>query len=106
LCVRGPNTVGRAVQTDPTLLRQKEFCQREMFSWLKNLTGFKLCATTPYNAQQGVERTLHCWELLAVADPGEGPRGPAPPLFLDQTEARRAEKIFLGDRPLPPYLGV
>ena len=30
-----------------------------------------------------------------------GPRGgaPPPPLFLVQTEARRAEKIFFGDRP-------
>ena len=27
-----------------------------------------------------------------MADPGEGPRGPRPPLFLDQTEARGAEK--------------
>ena len=32
-----------------------------------------------------------------------GPRGPAlPPLFLDQTGVRRAEKIFLGDRSPPP----
>ena len=34
-----------------------------------------------------------------------GAGGPAPPLLLDQTEARRAEKIFLGDRhpsPRPP----
>ena len=31
----------------------------------------------------------------AVADLGEWPGGPTPPpLFLDQTEARRAEKIF------------
>ena len=30
-----------------------------------------------------------------MADPGEGPGGPwLPPLFLDQTEARRAEKNF------------
>ena len=37
-----------------------------------------------------------------VADPGEGPGGaPAPPLFLDQTEARRAEKNFGGDRSSP-----
>ena len=43
----------------------------------------------------------------AVADLGEGPGGPAPPpsplpplLFLGQTEARRAEKKILGDRPL------
>ena len=35
-----------------------------------------------------------------MADPGEGPGGPAPPpLFLDQTETRGAEKYFFGDRP-------
>ena len=39
-----------------------------------------------------------------VADLGESPRGPAPPaLFLDQTEAQRAEKKFW--RP-PPHLRV
>ena len=46
-----------------------------------------------------------------MADPGEGPMGPAllpppPVIFLDQTEARRAEKKFSGDRPPPTYLGV
>ena len=39
----------------------------------------------------------------AVADPGEGPgggtQGGRPPLFLDQTKARRAEKNFFADRP-------
>ena len=35
---------------------------------------------------------------------GPGAR-PAPPLFLDQTEAQRAEKEFFGDRALP-YLRV
>ena len=30
----------------------------------------------------------------------------APLLFLDQTEAQRAEKIFLVTAPPPPYLGV
>ena len=36
------------------------------------------------------------WTYYAVADPGEGLGGPAPlPLFLDQTEALRAEKTFL-----------
>ena len=35
------------------------------------------------------------WLHIPVVDPGEGPKGPAPdPLFLDQTEARRAEKVF------------
>ena len=34
-------------------------------------------------------------------------RGPSPPLFLDQTEARRAEKVlFLRPPPPPPYLRV
>ena len=38
-----------------------------------------------------------------MADPGEGPGGPAsPPTFvLDQTEAQRAEKNFL-ETPSPP----
>ena len=52
---------------------------------------------------------------MAVADPEEGPGGPCPPLFLDQTEARRAEKNFLETPPPlpkglddfpPPYLKV
>ena len=34
---------------------------------------------------------------LAVVDPQDGP----PPLFLDQTEAQRAEQIFFGDCPPP-----
>ena len=36
-----------------------------------------------------------------VADPVEGPGGPVPSLFLDQTEARRFENNFLGDFPPP-----
>ena len=36
---------------------------------------------------------------------GRAPGGPGPPLFLDQTEARRAKKKFLGDR-FPPFLRV
>ena len=31
----------------------------------------------------------------------KGPGAPAPSLFLDQTDARRAEKIVLGDHPPP-----
>ena len=55
---------------------------------------------------------LWCWkgalsipEFYSVADPGEGPGGPRPPLFLDQTKARRVEKNFLKTCP-PPYLRV
>ena len=44
-----------------------------------------------------------CW-LFPVADPGEGPRGAHPlPLFLDQTEAQRAEIFFVL---VPPHPGV
>ena len=45
---------------------------------------------------------------FAVADPGEGPWGahPLPPLFLDETEARRVEKNFFGDRSFPLSQGL
>ena len=41
---------------------------------------------------------------MTMADPGEGPGEPAPPLFLDQTEAQRAEKDFF--KTALPYLRV
>ena len=44
-------------------------------------------------------KTIHYEYESPVADPVEKARGAAPSLFLDQTEARRAEKIFLGDCP-------
>ena len=38
--------------------------------------------------------------VFSVVDSGEGPEGaPVPPFFLDQTEARRAEKTFSYTRP-------
>ena len=38
--------------------------------------------------------------VFSVVDPGEGPgEGVVPPFFLDQTEARRAEKTFSDTRP-------
>ena len=40
------------------------------------------------------------WDTPAVADPGQGP----PPLCLDQTDARRAEKIFWETCHPPPPL--
>ena len=38
--------------------------------------------------------------------PGRGPGGPAPPLFFDQNEARRAEKIFLETVPPPSLISA
>ena len=45
---------------------------------------------------------------LSDAERGEGPGWPGPPLFFDQNEARRAEKIFWETvpPPPPPYLRV
>ena len=40
--------------------------------------------------------------MVAVADPWEGPGYPDPPLFLDQTEARRGENNVF--EPSPPLI--
>ena len=72
MSVRGPNNVGRAVQTDPTLLRYASAImeQKNVGScWLKSLTGFKLCATT---CNRVCKRTQHvtstnvrsCWPTM------------------------------------------
>ena len=39
-----------------------------------------------------------------MVDPGEGLEGPEPSLFLDQTEAQRAEKFFFKTAPPPPTI--
>ena len=50
-----------------------------------------------------LSNSVHKQNQTTVADPGEGAGGPALLLLLDhQTEARRAEKIFLRPPPLPP----
>ena len=59
-----------------------------------------------------LKRLPHGWIVRSFSRGGStgGARGarspppPPPPLFLEQTEARRAEKHFL--KPLPPYLRV
>ena len=72
MSVRGPNNVGRAVQTDPTLLRYASAITEKKKCWellAESLTCFKLCATTSNNMQQGVQTDAtcniqQCWELL------------------------------------------
>ena len=54
-------------------------------------TNHAITYTNPIPCEQ---RFLSC-----MADPGRG-LGGRPPLFLDQNEARRAEKIFLEAAPL------
>ena len=48
-----PNNVGRAVQTDPTLLHHASAITEKRK--LKSLTGLKPRATTPNDMQQGVQ---------------------------------------------------
>ena len=43
---------------------------------------------------------------VRLQNPGEGPGGPGPPLFLDQNEARRTEKIFFEAGPAPLSEGL
>ena len=76
------------------------FLDRLCFLWRRQricVASCHLCDKTKAD-----ERDCQHWRIQ-----GRGPGGPAlSPLFLDQTEAPRAEKIFFGDRPLPPYLKV
>ena len=62
--LRGRNNVGRTVQTDPTLLRYASTITERKKNvgscWLKSLTGFKLCTTTPNNTQRGVQTDATC----------------------------------------------
>ena len=50
-------------------------------------------------------QTLGIGALFSGGSRG-GARGGPPPLFVDQTEARMAEKFFARTTPLPPYLRV
>ena len=77
---------------------------------LNSINLFRHGSSTTF--ESGLPSELHS----PVADPEEGPGGggAVPPLFLDQAEARRAEKIFFGEwafrylrvgwRPRPPLL--
>ena len=72
--------------------------ERFVVNWIQScpITVTKEERKNSYRSHTSLQRN-------PVADPGEGPREPAPPspppLFLDQTEARRAEKILLETGP-------
>ena len=70
MSVRGPNNVGWAVQTNPTLLHYASAKWNAGSCWVKSLAGFKLCAITRNNMQQCVQTDAtcniqQCWKLLA-----------------------------------------
>ena len=72
MSVRGPNNVGRAVQTDPTLLCYASAITEQKKCWellAEKFDGFKLCATT---CNMVCKRTQHvtsnnvasCWPRM------------------------------------------
>ena len=78
----------------------------------ETITAFACAVASSWLGQRGqlVSHLALAYVDLAgrtLADPGEGPGGPCPPVFLDQSKARRVEKIIwrpqgLYDRPTPP----
>ena len=67
--VRGPNSVGRAVQSDPTLLRSASANTEQKKFW-ELLVQKSDWFQTPNSMQQGVRTDAtcniqQCWELLA-----------------------------------------
>ena len=66
----GPNNVGRAVQTDPTLLRHASAITEQRKCWELLAEKFDWFQTLRNNMQQGVQTDARCnirqfWELLA-----------------------------------------
>ena len=67
--------------------------------------GFRLRLISPIDSLVLVWRGRPGFQVVSSGGSRGGTRGgglpPLPPLFLDQTEARRAEKFFLETGPLP-----
>ena len=70
MSVRGPNNVGRAVQTEPTLLRYASAIAEQKKCWELLAEKFDRFQTLRNNMQQEVQTDTtcniqQCWELLA-----------------------------------------
>ena len=70
MSVRGPTNVGRAVQTDPTLLRYASAITKQKKCWELLAEKFDRFQNLRNNIQQGVQTDVtcsiqQCWELLA-----------------------------------------
>ena len=68
MSVRGPNNVGRAVETDPTLLRYASVITEQKKCWELLAEKFDRFQTLRNNMQQGVQTDAtcniqQCWEL-------------------------------------------
>ena len=91
--MQGHNTVLKLYQHSSDSSRYQERQQ---------LLGNFLTYVAPdfYHGIHAVLKSMACKSKWRIQ--GRGPGGPAPPLFFEKNEARRAEKIFFGDRVPPP----
>ena len=93
--------VERKRQVDSSIWQEVEFLRSVHFF----ICYSKKCFTQIYRALYGEWHQHDGWKLLdrniclQWRIQGRGPGDLGLPLFLDQAEARSAEKIFLGDRP-------
>ena len=95
---RGPDNVGRAVQTDPTLLRYTSAITEQRKCWELLAEKIDRFQTLLNNIQQGVQTDAtciiqQCWELLAnnVASVCTGHKS-----FLIGTKPSRYVKNYAG----------
>ena len=71
MSVRGPNNVGRAVQTDPTLLRYASAITEQKKCWELLAEKFDRFQTFPNNSLQhatcNIQNVGRCWPTMHVA---------------------------------------
>ena len=79
---------------------KKRLCSNHWFTGTVDKLVPRACVTRCAWLRRPVMKQL-------VADPGEGPGEPGPsPLFLEQTEPQRTEKVLFGDPPPPLSKGL
>ena len=112
-------TIGLSISNART--RKTSSTRENMADWSRSLICADLKGLAPFRqgllfsssmkkrTKESSARTVSYRLYFKVADPGESPGGggwgSSPPLFLDQTEARRVENFLGGDRPPPLILG-
>ena len=114
-------TIGLSISNART--RKTSSTRENMADWSRSLICADLKGLAPFRqgllfsssmkkrTKESSARTVSYRLYFKVADPGEWPEGggggwgSSPPLFLDQTEARRVENFLGGDRPPPLILG-
>ena len=96
--------LGSTNPADCVLVLRIMYCRSHVVCLSRSASRSKhrvICAFFGTPTQWPVVVFYHSVSTFSLEDPGEGPEGPTPRLFFDQTEARRAEKSFLRPPPHP-----